>query len=149
MPDTNYVYAVIPARYACLYHKLLVLLADYGVDMLNDCSATCKGNNKNIITCWNMFEAGVAAYNLGLTSRAETLMKYVNAQVNIIYRSRGRECPKGEFKLFANEQGTQVAFVSCNGETSSIRIENIPEPPATISRDGIINADITEEDLNE
>ena len=149
MADIQYVYATIPARYACLYHKLLILLSDYGVDMLNDCSATCKGSNKNIITCFNMFEAGVASWNLGLTKRAETIMKYINAEVNAIYRSRGRECPKGEFKMFANENGTQVAFASCNGESVSFRVEDIPDKPNIVSSDGILDAEITEEDLNE
>ena len=46
----EFVYMKIPAQYVCVYHKLLVMLADFGIDMLNDCSATCKGNNKNVIT---------------------------------------------------------------------------------------------------
>lgn len=42
----QYVYMTVPSKYVCVYHKLLVLMAQYGLDMLNDCSATCKGNNK-------------------------------------------------------------------------------------------------------
>ena len=45
----QYVYMTVPSKYVCVYHKLLVLMAQYGLDMLNDCSATCKGNNKNIV----------------------------------------------------------------------------------------------------
>ena len=44
----QYVYMTVPSKFVCTYHKLLVLMAQYGVDMLNDCSATCKGNNKNL-----------------------------------------------------------------------------------------------------
>ncbi len=44
--DPQYVYMTVPSKYVCVYHKLLVLMAQYGLDMLNDCSATCKGNKK-------------------------------------------------------------------------------------------------------
>ena len=48
--NPDFVYMVIPAKYVCTYHKLLVMLADVGIEMLNDCTANCKGNNKNVIT---------------------------------------------------------------------------------------------------
>lgn len=152
MPDTvQYVYATIPAQYACLYHKLLVLLSDYGVDMLNDCSATCKGSNKNIVTCFNMFEAGVASYNLGLTSRANAIMTYINAEVNAIYRARGRECPKGEFKMFADEEGSTIAYATCNGDSVSFRVEDAPSTTSVtlVNTEDIENIQLTSEDLNE
>lgn len=148
MDNVEYVYAVIPARYACLYHKLLVLLAEFGVDMLNDCNATCKGNNKHVITCYTMFNAGVAAYNLGETKKAETIMKYVNAQVKIIFAARGRHCPLGEFKIAASEDGSRTAYVSCNGETATFRVEDTPESNI-ISGDAIQNVSLTDEDFNE
>lgn len=44
--NPDFVYMVIPAKYVCTYHKLLVMLADVGIEMLNDCTANCKGNNK-------------------------------------------------------------------------------------------------------
>ena len=75
--EPQYVYMTVPSKYVCVYHKLLVLMAQYGLDMLNDCSATCKGNNKNIITCWNMFQSAMAAYQLGQDKLAETLLKYI------------------------------------------------------------------------
>ena len=81
----QYVYMTVPSKFVCTYHKLLVLMARYGVDMRNDCSATCKGNNKNIITCWNMFQSAMAAYQLGQNKLAETLLKYIKGQLNIIY----------------------------------------------------------------
>ena len=83
--NPQYVYMTVPSKYVCVYHKLLVLMAQYGLDMLNDCSATCKGNNKNIVTCWNMFQSAMAAYQLGQDKLAETLLKYIKGQLNIIY----------------------------------------------------------------
>ena len=43
--DPQYVYITVPSKYVCVYHKLLVLMAQYGLDMLNDCSA--------ILTCFS------------------------------------------------------------------------------------------------
>lgn len=146
MNEVQYVYAVIPARYVCLYHKLLVLLADYGVEMLNDCQATCKGSNKTVVTCFNMFNAGVAAYQLGETKKAEIIMKYINSQVNMIYSSRGRCASHGEFKLAATEDGTKTAYISCNGDTASFRIEDTPDVKC-IKETGIMDATLTNEDF--
>lgn len=60
----EYVYMSIPAKYICTYHRILIMLADYGVEMLNDCGASCKDGNRQVINCFNMFNAAVAAYNL-------------------------------------------------------------------------------------
>ncbi len=84
--NPDFVYMVIPAKYICTYHKLLVMLADVGIEMLNDCTANCKGNNKNIITCWNMFQTACAAYQINKTKEADTIIKYINAQIKLIYK---------------------------------------------------------------
>ena len=47
--EPEYVYVTIPAEYICVYHRILVMLADYGEDMLKDCKATCKDRNSNVI----------------------------------------------------------------------------------------------------
>ena len=46
--NPDYVYMIIPADYACVYARLLVMLSDLGYEMLQDCAAGCKGSNKNI-----------------------------------------------------------------------------------------------------
>ena len=81
----EYVYVTIPADYICIYHKILVLLSKYGVDMLKDCSAKCSAKNKTIIDCFNMFNAAVAARKLEQTKVAETIIKYVEGQLKLIY----------------------------------------------------------------
>ena len=60
MSDVNYVYLTIPQDYICIYHKLLILMSNIGKEIINDCSATCKGNNKIIIDCWNTFQSAIA-----------------------------------------------------------------------------------------
>ena len=60
MSEVNYVYLTIPQDYICIYHKLLILMSNIGREIINDCSATCKGNNKIIIDCWNTFQSAIA-----------------------------------------------------------------------------------------
>ena len=78
------VYMIIPAEWACVYQKLLVAVADFGEQMLYDCQASCKEHNKTIINCWHMFASAVAAYQLGKTKLAETLIKYINPHCRCI-----------------------------------------------------------------
>lgn len=88
-------------------------MAQYGLDMLNDCSATCKGNNKNIVTCWNMFQSAMAAYQLGQDKLAETLLKYIKGQLNIIYEGSEQVQYSGSITLPVDEEGKIHAIVSC------------------------------------
>lgn len=111
--NPQYVYMTVPSKYVCVYHKLLVFMAQYGLDMLNDCSATCKGNNKNIVTCWNMFQSAMAAYQLGQDKLAETLLKYIKGQLNIIYEGSEQVQYSGSITLPVDEEGKIHAIVSC------------------------------------
>lgn len=111
--NPTYVYMIIPANYACTYHKLLVMLADFGVDMLNDCSATCKGNNKNIINCWNMFQAACAAHQLGRDKEADVLINYINGQLKLIYSASDKEPYDGTTIFPIDEEGKLKAIVTC------------------------------------
>ena len=106
----EYVYMRIPAEYVCIYHKLLTLFADFGVDMLNDCCAGCKDGNKQLLECWNMFNAAVAARHLGNTKLADTLIKYIEGQLNIKYDGKA-PCPGVIWPV--DEKGKVKALVSC------------------------------------
>lgn len=105
----EYVYLTIPAEYVCTYHKLLTYMADFGKDLINDCSAVCKGNNKSVITCWNMFQSAVACHSLGRTEEADLFIKYIDSQLAIIYG--------GNNETFAtvgiSDDGHLKAIVSC------------------------------------
>ena len=114
--NPTYVYMIIPAEYVCVYHKLLVMLTQFGIDMLDDCSATCKGNNKNVVTCWNMFQAACAAYQLGETSKANVLINYIKGQLNIIYQGSEYEQYDGTFVVPIDEEGKLKAVVSCEDQ---------------------------------
>lgn len=116
----DFIYMTIPAEWACLYQKLLVAVADYGEQMLNDCKASCKDPNRSIINCWHMFSAAVAAHNLGKDKLAETLIKYIRGQLKIVYR--GQKCADYDTgaPVSITPDGDLKALVKCGDETEFI-----------------------------
>ena len=109
--EPEYVYVTIPAEYICVYHRILAMLADYGENMLKDCKASCTDRNSNVIDCFNMFNAAVAARKLGKDKLAETLIKYIKAKINQMYRGVDNST---SFVFPVDENGQLKAFVSCN-----------------------------------
>ena len=109
--EPEYVYVTIPAEYICVYHRILAMLADYGEDMLKDCKASCTDRNSNVIDCFNMFNAAVAARKLGKDKLAETLIKYIKAKINQMYRGVDNST---SFVFPVDENGQLKAFISCN-----------------------------------
>lgn len=109
----DYLYMTIPPDYACVYHKLLIMLADMGVDMLADCKSGCNGRNKNIMSCWNMFQAACASHQLGMDKRAKTLIDYVKAQIKNIYKGTGKEEHIGNITMPITEDGYLKAIMIC------------------------------------
>ena len=108
--EPEYIYVTIPAEYICVYHRILAMLADYGEDMLKDCKASCKDRNVNVIECFNMFNAAVAARKLSKDKLAETLIKYIKAKINQIYKGHDNST---SFVFPIDENGQIKAFVSC------------------------------------
>ena len=111
--NPDYVYMIIPADYACVYARLLVMLSDLGYEMLQDCAAGCKGSNKNIISCWNMFQAACAAHSLNKTKEADSLIKYIKAQISNIYKGSGVSENLGSVTMPIDENGELYAMVTC------------------------------------
>ena len=109
--EPEYIYVTIPAEYLCVYHRILAMLADYGEDMLKDCKASCTDRNSNVIDCFNMFNAAVAARKLGKDKLAETLIKYIKEKINQMYRGVDNST---SFVFPVDENGQLKAFVSCN-----------------------------------
>lgn len=79
--DGMYTYLDVPSKYNCVYKKLLIKLNDLGVDMIKDCTSTCKGINRQVINCWNMFQSACAAYTLGYWKQADLLINYINSSL--------------------------------------------------------------------
>lgn len=108
--EPEYIYVTIPAEYICVYHRILVMMADFGEEMLKDCKATCTNRNTNIIECFNMFNAAVAARKLNKDKLAETIIKYIKAKINQIYKNADNST---SFIFPIDETGKLKAFVSC------------------------------------
>lgn len=110
--DGTYIYLVVPAKYECVYTKLLVKMSDLGVDLLKDCASTCRGLNRQVLNCWNMFQAACCAYEVGEYKKADLLINYVNASLN--FACMNKQSPAiGNFKVnVANLKGNQRIEVS-------------------------------------
>lgn len=108
--EPEYVYITVPAEYICVYHRILVMLADYGEDMLKDCKANCTDRNSGVIECFNMFNSAVAARKLGKDKLASTIITYIKAKINQIYKGKDNST---SFVFPVDENGQLKAFVSC------------------------------------
>lgn len=108
--ELEYVYVTIPAEYICVYHRILAMMADYGEEMLKDCKASCTDKNNNVIECFNMFNSAVAARKLGKDKLAQTIIVYIKAKINQIYKGKDNST---SFVFPVDENGQLKAFVSC------------------------------------
>lgn len=112
----EFLYLTIPADYVCTYHKLLVYLADFGKKLLDDCSATCKGNNKTVIDCWNLFQSALACRTIGQDKQASLFIDYINKQLDNIYRGTDEKVFNGGNYYPITPDGKLKALCSCKGE---------------------------------
>lgn len=119
--DGTYIYLVVPAKYECVYTKLLVKMSDLGVDLLKDCASTCRGLNRQVLNCWNMFQAACCVYEVGEYKKADLLINYVNASLN--FACTNKQSPTiANFKVnVANLKGNQRIEVS----QATFTIDNI------------------------
>ena len=118
--EPEYVYVTIPAEYVCVYHRILAMMADYGEEMLKDCKASCTDKNSGVIECFNMFNSAVAARKLKKDKLAETIIKYVKAKINQIYKGVDNST---SFVFPVDENGEIKSFVSC-GERPKFHINS-------------------------
>ena len=131
--DVEYVYLTIPASYVCVYHKLLAYMADLGRAQIEDCNSTCKGNGKNIISCWNLFQSAIACHALGQDKEAEFFIDYIKTQLTNLYKGQDKEVFSNSVPLAITKDGKLKAAVSCGSnikfyvdtETGKL-LENVP-----------------------
>lgn len=82
------VYMVIPSEYVDVYYKLMLLMADLGKIVIDDCSSICKSDNKQILSCWTLFNSAISCYNLGDIKKANLFIDYIRKQLIDIYKGR-------------------------------------------------------------
>lgn len=117
--ENDVIYIKIPYKWSCIYQKILIAFADLGIDMLKDCNASCTSNNKSIINCFNMFNAAIAAYELResdnwetdkMLKQANTIIKYIEAQLNIHYKG---DIPNYNKYEFNTNNGKLYTVIAC------------------------------------
>ena len=114
--DVDYCYLTIPKEYVCIYHKLLVALSDFGESAVKDCQSSCNTKGMYIIQCWNIFQSALACYTLGLLDKADLFIKYIDAQLEIIYKGSDKNIYNGGAVLPITPDGKLKARVSCSTE---------------------------------
>ncbi len=117
--NPEYVYMTVPAEYVCIYHRLLILFADFGIDLIKDCKASCNNRNSQILNCFNMFNAAVAARHLNNDKEAELLIKYIDAQLKSMYNGIDNS---HSIVFPVDENGELKAIVGC-GSTVKFRVK--------------------------
>lgn len=121
----KYSYLKIPLDYVCVYNKLAYCLLAYGVDIIKDCTASCKTIDKDIIKYWNLFQLAITCYDKGEVGKAEYFINYIKANIDRIYKSNVVQNYNGANNYFINEDGRYTCIV-CNGwvyEMPNIKIE--------------------------
>lgn len=121
--EPSFVYLTVPAEWVCVYHKILAAVADLGKNILDDCNSTCKGTNKTIINCWNMFQSAVACNELDRREEAEFLINYIKKQLESIYRGSGKSVFDGTFPISISEDGKLKAVVTCNDSMHKFEVD--------------------------
>lgn len=81
--DNKHIFLIVPKEYYQVYKLLLVSMSNYGVSIVEDCTATCNGKNKHILNCWNLFQAACAAYGLGENKKSAFLINYIICQLKL------------------------------------------------------------------
>ena len=119
----EYVYLTIPSEWICTYHKLLVYLSDLGEDIVKNCNASCNNKNKNIISCWNLFQAAVASRQLGNLKQAEFFINYITEQLNLIYKDMGKDIYNGTHIYPISEDGRLKALCSCSENKATFKVD--------------------------
>lgn len=109
------VYMSIPRKYMCTYIRLLNMVSDIGKRLLDDCNATCKGDGKNVMNCWNMFQSAIACYNVGKAEEADFLINYIEKQVYNLYSTMGINY-KQSLEIPVTEGGSVKAICTCGEE---------------------------------
>lgn len=105
----------VPLPYLPVYKAIILLFAELGEDMLNDCKSGCKGRNKNIIDCYVMFESAIAAFNAGKQTLANTIIEYIKAQLNLIAKFNAS---KFSFTLPVDSNGCVDLFIESENNTN-------------------------------
>ena len=57
-------------------------MSTWGQELLDDCTASCKGANRDILNCWNLFQSAILAYEYGDATKANYIVGYISEILN-------------------------------------------------------------------
>lgn len=84
-PETELVNITVPSNYVFIYYALLMVLSQYGENMLLDCKSSCQSRNINIIETFNLFRVAVRERERHHDELAEEIIKIVKEKLKVIY----------------------------------------------------------------
>lgn len=109
--NNKFVFLKVPIKWTEIYNKLLILMSNRGIDMIKDCNASCDGETKKLIECWNQFNAACAAYAIGQESEAKILIKILIDCMNKKYKTNYDEEYYIDFNI------DDLSYINCNNST--------------------------------
>ena len=89
----------IPDCYEELANILKEKISNYGVDLIKDCTASSTDYNKNLVSCWNMFQSACIAYNNKIYKQAKLLINYIIKTLGLNIEIDDTPVEKTEFKV--------------------------------------------------
>ena len=109
--NNKFVFLKVPIKWTEIYNKLLILMSNRGIDMIKDCNASCDGETKKLIECWNQFNAACAAYAIGQETEAKILIRILIDCMNKKYKTNYDEEYYTDFNI------DSLPYINCNNST--------------------------------
>lgn len=109
--NNKFVFLKVPVKWTEIYNKLLILMSNRGIDMIKDCNASCDGETKKLIECWNQFNAACAAYAIGQETEAKILIRILIDCMNKKYKTNYDEEYYTDFNI------DNLSYINCNNST--------------------------------
>lgn len=140
--NDEWVFLKVPVAYQCIFEKLLNKLSSWGQELLDDCTASCRGKNKNILNSWNLFQAAVTAYGYGNTSQANKIVNFISTSLGINSDTPGGggsedDTPTTNYYTINVNPTPSDAIVTINGiQTKSLTVQENTTVTVVISKTG-------------
>lgn len=129
----EFVYLRVPVIYQTVFENLLSKMAVWGQELLDDCTASCSGNNKNILNAWNLFQAAITAYDYGNKVQSDKIVDFIANSLSINSDTQ----PAVQYCTVSVNVSPSDALVTINGlETRSLSVEKNSYVTVIVSKSG-------------
>lgn len=129
----EFVYLKVPVIYQTVFENLLSKMAVWGQELLDDCTASCSGNNKNILNAWNLFQAAIAAYDYGNKVQSDKIVNFIITSLGINSDTQ----PVVQYYTISVNATPSDALVTINGsETKNLTVEKNSNVTIVVSKAG-------------